>query len=80
MIPRMPISTVDSKKRIVLPEGRPGDVFDVQQQAEGRFLLVRLEKPETARRMSKKACLEAMRRAPLRPTMTWEQLRELTRE
>ena len=26
------------------------------------------------------ACLEAMRDGPLRPTMSWERLRELTRE
>ena len=78
--PTMSISTVDSKKRIVLPGGRPGDVFDIQQQAEGRFLLIRLEKPKGTKRMSKKACMEAMRKAPLRPTMTWEKLRELTRE
>lgn len=78
--PTMSTSTVDSKKRIVLPGGRPGDVFDIQQQAEGRFLLIRLEKPKRAKRMSKKACMEAMRQAPLRPTMTWEKLRELTRE
>ena len=65
-------STVDSKKRIVLPGGRPGDVYDIKRHAEGRFLLVRLEKPETAQRMSKRACLEAMSKAPLRPTMTWE--------
>ena len=76
----MSLSTVDSKKRIVLPGGRPGDVFDIQQQAEGRFLLVRLERPKRTKRMSKKACMEAMRQAPLRPTMTWEKLRELTRE
>lgn len=78
--PTMSTSTVDSKKRIVLPGGRPGDVFDIQQQAEGRFLLIRLEKPKRAKHMSKKACMEAMRQAPLRPTMTWEKLRELTRE
>ena len=47
--PTMSISTIDSKKRIVLPGGRPGDVFDIQQQAEGRFLLIRLEKPEACR-------------------------------
>ncbi|HXV60907.1 MAG TPA: hypothetical protein VEK15_09440 [Vicinamibacteria bacterium] len=76
----MSTSTVDSKKRIVLPGSRPGDVFDIQQQAEGRFLLVRLEKPERIRRVSKSACLEAMREAPLRMSMTWEKLRELTRE
>jgi hypothetical protein len=76
----MSTSTVDSKKRIVLPEGRPGDVFDIQQQSDGRYLLVRLEKPERAENISKSACIEAMRKAPLRPTMTWEELRELTRE
>ena len=76
----MSIYKVDTKKRIVLPGGRPGDVFDIQQQTEGRFLLIRLEKPERSKRMSKEACLEAMRKAPLRPTLTWEKLRELTRE
>ena len=78
--PTMSIYKVDTKKRIVLPAGRPGDVFDIQQQAEGRFLLIRLEKPERAERMSKRACMEAMRKAPLQPTLTWEKLRELTRE
>ena len=79
-IPTMGTSKVDTKKRIVLPGGRPGDVFDIQQQAEGRFLLIRLEKPERAERMSKRACMEAMHKAPLQPTMTWEKLRELSRE
>jgi hypothetical protein len=73
-------STVDSKKRIVLPNGRPGDVFDIQQEAEGRFRLVRLEKPERAQRIGRKACLAAMGRAPLRMSMTWEELRKLTRQ
>lgn len=76
----MSIYTIDTKKRIVLPGGRPGDVFDIQQQAEGRYLLVRLEKPRQRKRMSKKACLEAMRKAPLKPMLTWEKLRKLTRE
>lgn len=78
--PTMSSFTVDSKKRIILPKGRPGEVFDVQQQAEGRFLLVRLEPAERPERMSKKACVEAMRKAPLRPTMSWQELRALTRE
>ena len=78
--PTMSSSRVDAKKRILLPNGRPGDVFDIQQQADGRFLLVRLEKPEPPHRKSRRACLEAMRTAPLRPTKSWEELRELTRE
>jgi len=78
--PTMGTSKVDSKKRIVLPTGRPGDVFDIQQQAEGRFLLIRLEKPERPEQMSKRECLEAMNRAPLRPTMSWEELKDRTRK
>jgi hypothetical protein len=76
----MSTSTLDSKKRLVLPKGRPGDVFDIQEQAEGRFLIVRLERPGPAERMSRKACLKAMRSAPLRLEMTWEELRKQTRE
>jgi hypothetical protein len=75
----MGTARVDSKKRIVLPNGRPGDVFDVQQEEEGRYVLVRLEKPAPTPRISRADCIEAMRRAPLRPTMSWEKLRELTR-
>jgi hypothetical protein len=78
--PTMSISTVDAKKRVVLPSCKPGDVFEIQRQGEGRLLLVRLERPERDQRMSKKACLEAMRRAPLRLTAKWEELRKLTRE
>lgn len=78
--PTMSAFIVDSKKRIVLPKGQPGAVFDVQQQAEGNYVLVRLEASERPKRMSKKVCLKAIREAPLRPTMDWKKLRELTRD
>lgn len=78
--PTVSTSTVDAEKRVVLPTGRPGDVYDVQRQNERRLLLVRLERPEPGERISKQACLEAMRKAPLRPKGRWEQLRQLTRE
>lgn len=76
----MATSKVDSKKRIVLPQGQPGDIFDVQQQGEGRYLLVRLEKPEPSRRLTRAECLKAMARTPLRLELSWEELRETTRE
>lgn len=76
----MSTSKVDAKRRIVLRNGKPGEIFDVQQEGEGRYLLVRLEKPKRGKRISKAECLRAMREAPLRPTMTWEELREMTRE
>ena len=78
--PTMSTSKVDSKRRLVLPDGQPGDVFDIQRQAEGRYLLVRLEKPEPSARPTKEACLAAMSESPLQPTMTWEELRDLTRK
>ena len=79
-IPTMSTAKVDAKKRVVLPSGRPGDVYDIQQQDERHVLLVRLERPAPRERMSRRACLQAMREAPLRPKMTWQQLRQLTRE
>jgi hypothetical protein len=76
----MATSTVDAKQRVVLPAARPGDVFDIQSQGEGRLLLVRLERPKAKPGMSKARCLEAMAAAPLRPMMAWESLKAETRE
>ena len=70
----------DSKKRVVLPTAKPGDVFDIQSQGEGQFLLMRLARPEPNRRMSRAQCLRAISAAPLRPRLGWESLRTLTRE
>jgi hypothetical protein len=79
-IPTMSTSTADARKRVVLPRARPGEVYAIEQQAEGRFLVTRLEKPVHAERPSRAACLRALREAPLRPTTSWEELRKLTRE
>jgi hypothetical protein len=76
----MATSRVDAKQRVVLPEGRPGDVFDIQSQGEGRLLLVRLERPKPGPGMSVDSCLEAISAAPLRPKMTWDSLKAMTRE
>jgi len=78
--PTMPTTTADKKKRVVLPAARPGDVFDVQQQGEGRLLLVRLVQPQPKARMSRLVCLRAITAAPLRPRIKWDELRQLTRE
>jgi hypothetical protein len=76
----MAISTADAKRRVVLPAAKPGDVFDIQSQGEGRLLLVRLERPEPPSGMSMARCLEAIAASPLRPRMTWDSLKTLTRE
>ncbi len=76
----MSTTTADKKRRVVLPVARPGDVFDFQQQGEGRILLVRLVQPEPKARISRLGCLRAISAAPLRPRIEWEDLRRLTRE
>ncbi len=73
-------SKADSKRRVVLPRARPGDVFDIQEQGEGRYVLVRLERPEPKRFMSRDDCLRAMEDRPLHLGMSWEELKGLTRE
>lgn len=70
----------DAKRRVVLPAARPGDVFDVQDQGEGRMLLVRLEPPQPSIRLSLARSLEAIAAAPLRPKLSWDSLRAVTRE
>lgn len=75
----MSTQTLDSEKRIVLPEGRPGDVFEIVPQGEGQFLLVRVEQP-AKKRMTQEESREAIRNSPLSFTMTWEELRQMTRE
>jgi hypothetical protein len=78
--PTMSTTTADAKKRVVVPTARPGDVFDIQKQTEGCFLLVRLERPEPVIRKSRRECLKAIDSLPLQPSMSWEELRRLTRE
>jgi len=76
----MAMSTADAKRRVVIPAASPGDVFEIQSQGEGRLLLVRLERPTPGPGMSMTRCLEAIAAAPLRPTMTWDSLKAVTRE
>ncbi|MCC6145203.1 MAG: hypothetical protein IT368_15460 [Candidatus Hydrogenedentes bacterium] len=67
---------LDSQLRIILPEGNPGDEYEIQKQGEGRFLLIPLKnKPRTPEEI-----LKAMDENPLSPTMSWEELRQMTRE
>lgn len=73
-------SKVDAKRRVVIPGARPGDVYDIQRQGDGRILLVRLERPEPGRGMSRSQCLRAMDEAPLPVNMSWDELKSLTRE
>lgn len=76
----VPMTTADAKKRIVIPGARPGDVFDIQLQADGSYTLVRLQRPEPHVRMSREQSMSAIEKTPLSPAMSWTELRAITRE
>ena len=76
----MAITTADNKKRVIIPGARAGDVFDVQQPSEERVVLVRLGKPKPNAKMTRAESLRAIAARPLRPKVTWKELRRLTRE
>ena len=75
----MVVARADSKRRLVIPGVKPGDVFDVQRRGDDQHLLVRLRPVETSSPKSQEECLEAMSQAPLHSTLSWDQLRRLTR-
>ena len=74
------IVKADAKKRVLLPGAKPGDVFDYEDQGQGNFVLVRLNKSGPPRKMTRVEVQKAMRNCKLQPMMTWSELRAWTRE
>jgi len=73
----------DSKKRVIVPGAKPGDVFTCERQSENHFLLVRLSAPPPllkAKKMTRAQIRRALKNSKLKFDMTWDQLREVTRE
>ena len=72
--------TADSKKRVVVPSARPGDVFTCEQRDENHFWLARLNPPPPPKKMTKAQVRRAIKNSKMKFDMTWDELRELTRE
>jgi hypothetical protein len=74
--------TADSKKRVVIPGAKPGDVFAVVQQDENHITLARLQSPPPlpSGRMTKIQVARAIKHSKLEFDMTWDELRAVTRE
>jgi hypothetical protein len=72
--------TADAKKRVVLPDAKPGDVFACERQDENRFLLVRLAPPPRPPKKTKAEVRRAIKNSKLTFDLTWDELRALTRE
>ena len=75
--PPMLTTRADEKRRVTLPDAKPGDRFEIRRPGNGDFILVRLPREP---RMSRAESLEAMAKTPFRMRMSWEELRRLTRE
>ena len=75
----MKVATVDTKRRLVLPNAKPGETYVVREIASGYYELAKvipaLPPKPTAEEMDA-LCASA----PLTPKMRWEDLRSLTRE
>lgn len=72
--------TADSKKRVVIPWVKPGDVFMCEQQDENHYSLVKLQPPPKAKKMTRLQVLRAIKNSKMSPMMPWDELRKLTRE
>ncbi|MGC9452240.1 MAG: hypothetical protein ACP5I4_12430 [Oceanipulchritudo sp.] len=75
----MKVCRVDSKKRVVLPGGKPGDYMLVEETEAGTYTLKRMEMPR-ARPKSAAAVRKVLTERPLKMRMDWDALRKLTRE
>jgi len=74
------ISKADQKRRITLPRAEPGDVYDIQCVAEGRYHLVKLVQPNALKTSSRTEVLRRLDERPLAPALSWKELKRLTRE
>lgn len=71
----------DSKRRVIVPGARPGDVFACEEQGNDHFLLVRLTKPAPPRKKITRAEVrKAVANSKMKFDLSWEELRQMTRE
>jgi hypothetical protein len=65
--------TCDSKRRVILPAGKPGDRFDVAFSSDGRMIFTRLEPAKRkVTYLRKNGLLLAVTDAPV----SWEETRQ----
>ena len=70
----------DNKKRVIVPDARPGDVFAYEDQGNGHFYLVRLNRPAAPKKKTRAQVRRAIATSGLKFDMTWDELRKMTRE
>jgi hypothetical protein len=73
-------TTADSKKRVVIPWIKPGDVFTCEQQDENHFSLARLQPALLPKKKNRVDVRRALKTSRLKFDLTWDELRAITRE
>lgn len=69
----------DQKRRIVLPGAKPGEVYAVRELSAGRMKLS-LMLPAPKKRWRRSDVEKMLNSSALTPQMSWNSLRQLTRE
>lgn len=77
--PTMKITTIDTKRRVVLPGAVPGESYAVRKPAPGHYELARVI-PAPRKKPTAKELDALLVSARLTPKMSWAELRRLTRE
>ena len=78
--PNMNAVKVDTGKRIRLPVLRPGDYYEPEYQGPEEIMLHRVPEPKRKVPMTKAQALAAIERSRLKFTVSWDELRQETRE
>jgi len=71
---------VDAAKRIRLPVLRPGDYYEPEYNGLEVIMLHRVPEPKRKVLMTKAQALAAIERSRLKFTVSWDELRQETRE
>ncbi len=76
---QMKTVTTDRKRRVVVPNAEPGEVYQVREIEPGHLELTKLiPAPRAAKRADELKKL--LQQESLTPAMSWESLKETTRE
>ena len=75
----MKTATTDQKRRIVIPNAEPGEIYCIREIEPGHLELTKMV-PVSQNRKSPAELRVLLNEQPLTPSMSWESLRRSTRE
>lgn len=75
----MKIAIVDAKRRLTLPGAKPGEAYAIHAPAPGNYELAKVI-PAISTKPTADQVDDLLASAALTPKMSWENLRQLTRE